>query len=111
MKIIHPSRLAVVIVALLLVGCAGIEVGRSFELQTFESSVQRGVTTQDDVRHWLGAPHATGIVVDPDGRRAVRWNYYHGQGFPGRADSRFRTLEIRFDEARRVEAYNWSSSD
>ena len=42
--------------ALLLSACASIEVGKDFDLKAFESHAQRGVTTQDQVRGWLGAP-------------------------------------------------------
>ena len=102
---------AAALFVVLLAGCAGIQVGQPFDLQRFETSVEHGVTTQDDVQRWLGAPHATGFVVDRDGSRAVRWHYFHGQGVPGRSDARVRTLEIRFDGQRRVEGYEWSSTD
>ena len=107
-KTMHPAKL-VIPVLLLLSACASVDVGREFDLATFAARVQRGVTTQAEVRTWLGAPAGVGIAVESGGERYEQWTYYHGEGrFPGMADARFKVLQIKFDQRGAVLAYNWS---
>lgn len=103
-------RAVLVIPALLLVSaCATVEVGREFDLSAFDRKVQRGVTTQAEVRGWLGAPTSVGVSVEPSGERYQQWTYYHGEGrFPRMAEPRFDLLQVKFDERGVVRAYNWS---
>ena len=104
----HPARL-VGPALLLLSACASVEVGRPFDLAGFESNVQRGVTTQGEVRAWLGAPAGVGMSVESTGERLEQWTYYHGEGrFPSMADARFKMLQIKFGQRGVVHAYNWS---
>lgn len=94
---------------LLAAGCASVEVGQPFDLGSFDKKVQQGVTTQDEVRAWLGAPAGTGTSVESSGERYAQWTYYHGKGrLPRITDPRFEMLQIKFDERGVVRAYNWS---
>ncbi|MFP4560926.1 MAG: hypothetical protein ACLFQ3_06335 [Thiohalorhabdus sp.] len=98
--------------ALLLGGCAAVDIGRDFELATFEERVEVGETQRTEVRRWLGEPVSTGQSVQPDGTRLEEWVYYHGRGtLPGMSDARLKTLEIQFREEGVVESYKWSGED
>jgi len=100
---------AIALLAAVLVACSTVQVGRNFELSAFESKVQRGVTTQAQVRGWLGAPRGTGFVVDTDGERYEEWTYYYGEGqLPDMTDARLKILQIKFDRQGVVRGYNWS---
>ena len=91
-------------------GCATVTIGHDFDVKKFEAEVQRGSTTQKDVREWLGAPVSTGIVVNTDGSRYTRWLYYVGKGKPMRfKDVSFKMLEIQFDNNKVVQGYDWSA--
>lgn len=82
---------------------------REFDPAAFDAKVQRGVTTQADVRGWLGAPNGVGVSVDASGERYEEWNYYHGTvRIPGSEESRVTLLQIKFDKNGVVRAYNWS---
>jgi hypothetical protein len=94
---------------LLAAACTTVKVGNDFDLSAFTTKVQRGVTTQADVKSWLGAPAGTGVSVDTNGERYDEWMYYHGAvKVPGSADSRVRVLQIKFDAKGVVRGYNWS---
>jgi hypothetical protein len=92
-----------------LAACGAVHFGRDFDLRAFESKVQRGATTQAEVRGWLGAPASTGIVVESDGSRYDEWTYYYGTGrLPNFPDARLKILQIRFDRQAVVRSYSWS---
>lgn len=92
-----------------LAGCSTVELGHDYALSTFQARVERGVTTQTQVRNWLGAPTGSGIAVEPDGTRYTQWTYYFGHGrLPNLNQARFKLLQIRFDEHGVVRAYSWS---
>ena len=99
-----------IVPALLLVSaCTTVQVGREFDLSGFDAKVQRGVTTQGDIRAWLGAPTGVGAGVDTAGERFEEWTYYHGEGqFPGMKNVHVKLLQIKFDPRGLVRAYNWS---
>ncbi len=89
--------------------CSTVQVGRNFDLGVFESKVQRGVTTQAQVRGWLGAPAGVGVAVETGGERFDEWSYYYGEGqLPNMPDARLKILQIKFDRAGIVRGYNWS---
>ena len=89
--------------------CSTVEVGTPFDLKRFETGVQRGVTTEQTVRSWLGTPGGTGVGVDPDGTRYTKWTYYYGRGdISGGETPQIRYLEVQFDAKGKVRAYNWS---
>ena len=96
-------------VALGTAACSTVEFGRNYDLRTFETNVQRGSTTQTQVRGWLGAPNSTGVVVDTNGDRYQEWTYYYGHGrLPNMVDAQLKVLQIKFDDLGVVRAYNWS---
>jgi outer membrane protein assembly factor BamE (lipoprotein component of BamABCDE complex) len=103
-------RILIPIVGLMtLVGCSTVQVGQNFDLSTFESKVQRGATTQAQVRGWLGAPNGIGVAVDTGGERYQEWTYYYGEGrLPNMPDARLKILQIKFDRNGVVRGYNWS---
>lgn len=100
------------IAALLLItlaACGTVQIGRDFDLGTFESKVQHGITTQAQVRGWLGAPNSTGIAVDTNGERFDEWVYYYGVGqLPNSSDARLKILQIKFNQNGFVQGFNWS---
>jgi len=96
-------------ICLLLAACGSLQVGRDFELSTFQAKAQRGVTSQADVRSWLGAPSGVGISVDVTGEQFEKWTYYHGEGdLPNVSNPHLKILEIKFDRQGLVRGYEWS---
>jgi outer membrane protein assembly factor BamE (lipoprotein component of BamABCDE complex) len=90
-------------------GCSSVQVGRDFDLRVFESKAKRGVTTQAQVRGWLGAPVGTGTVVDVGGEQYEEWTYYYGEGrLPNMTDPYLKILQIKFDKQGVVRGFNWS---
>jgi len=99
----------VVPLLMLLSACATVQVGRDFDLAAFEAKVQRGTTTQQDVRAWLGAPTGVGTAVETTGDRYEEWTYYSGSGdLPDMKGAHLKVLQIKFDQQGLVRAYNWS---
>jgi type II secretory pathway component PulK len=93
----------------LLSACATVEVGRELDLAAFEAKARQGVTTQDEVRAWLGAPPAVGMSVESSGERYEQWTYYHAKGrLPALADAQVSILQVKFDPRGVIRAYNWS---
>ena len=93
----------------LLAACSTVQIGEGFDLRAFESKVQRGATTQAQVRGWLGAPTGTGVHVDTGGERYDEWTYYYGEGrLPNMVNAEFKILQIKFDKSGTVRGYNWS---
>ena len=107
---LHRGALISALVAfVLLAGCNTIQVGSDFDLKDFESRVERSVTTQDQVKNWLGTPGSTGVVVDRAGRRLQKWTYFFGTGqVSGKKPAKLKYLEVHFDQDGKVVAYNWS---
>ena len=101
-------KLAIPLV-LIASACTTEKVGQEFDISTFTAKVQRGVTTQSEVKSWLGAPAGTGVSVETSGDRYDEWIYYHvAVKVPGSKDSRVRVLQIKFDKGGVVRVYNWS---
>jgi len=96
------------VLATLLAACGTIRVGSDFDPKTFEARVQRGATTQAQVREWLGAPNGSGVTVQTDGERYDEWTYYYGEGQISGGDARLKILQIKFDRSGTVRGYNWS---
>ena len=83
-----------------LLGCATgwFHVGNDFDLNAFTGHVERGVTTGDQVRTWLGTPPSTGVNVDTSGQRFDEWTYYFAEGrVSSLSDTTLKTLQIKFD--------------
>ncbi len=106
----HGYRLFLMALSVLFLGaCSTVQIGSDFDLRTFESRVQRGATTQAQVRGWLGAPTGNGVHVDTSGERYDEWTYYYGTGrLPDMGNAEFKTLQIKFDKSGMVRGYNWS---
>jgi hypothetical protein len=105
----NQAKLAILPLLLSLSACATVEVGRDFDMKAFDARVQRGVTTQAEVRAWLGAPAGIGAAVESTGDRYQQWTYYYGEGrWPALKGAGFKMLQVKFDERGVVRAYNWS---
>jgi outer membrane protein assembly factor BamE (lipoprotein component of BamABCDE complex) len=95
--------------ASLLAACGTAQIGRDFDIKSFESRVERGVTTKAQVRDWLGAPTNAGVAVSETGERSDEWTYVFGRGsLPQMSDTLFKYLQIRFDTEGKVRSYSWS---
>jgi len=107
------SRIASIsIIALLLAACGTAQVGRDFDVRSAEMKIERGITTQSQIRAWLGSPPSTGISVDTGGERFDEWTYYFASGkLPGMSNAKLKMLQIKFDKQEIVRGYNWSISD
>ncbi|MBI5435655.1 MAG: outer membrane protein assembly factor BamE [Nitrosomonadales bacterium] len=103
---------AISIIALMLAACSTVQVGRDFDVRSLEMKIERGVTTQNQVRTWLGAPTNTGVNVDTGGERFDEWTYYFASGkLPGMSNAKLKMLQVKFDKQGIVRGYNWSASD
>lgn len=95
-----------------LAACSTVQVGRDFDVRSFETRVERGATTRDQVRGWFGAPASTGINVDTGGERYEEWVYYFASGrLSDTSAMQMKMLQIKFDRQGIVRGYNWSASD
>ncbi len=104
------SRIAAVSIIFILAACSTVQVGQDFDLRIFETKIERGVSTQNQVRAWLGAPTGMGVSVNTDGERFEEWIYYSASGrLPDFADAKMKILQIKFDKQGIVRGYNWSS--
>ena len=103
---------AIPIIALLLAACSTVQVGRDFDVRSLEMKIERGITTQNQVRAWLGAPTGSGVSVDTGGERFDEWTYYFASGkLPGMSNAKVKILQVKFDKQGIVRGYNWSTSD
>jgi len=101
--------MAVLAAALGLAACSTVQFGRDFDPQRFDGQVQRGVTTQDQVRQWMGAPVSRGAGVNDQGERFEEWTYYYGHGsLANMQDANLKILQVRFDLQGRVISYSWT---
>lgn len=100
------------LIIFLLAACGTIQTGRDFDVRTFETKIERGISTQNQVRTWLGTPTSTGVNVDTSGERFDEWTYYFASGkLSDMAGAKVKTLQIKFDKQGIVRGYNWSISD
>ena len=105
-------RLSMIAVAALLSACSATSftVGSDFNAASFTSRVERGATTQAQVRSWLGEPNGTGVRIETDGQRYDEWTYYYASGnFSDVSATRLKTLQIKFDTRGIVQGYDWSA--
>lgn len=107
------SRIASIsIIALLLTACGTVQVGQDFDLRATETKIERGVTTRNQIRTWIGAPTGSGVSVDTGGERFDEWTYYFASGrLSGMSNATVKILQIKFDQQGIVRGYNWSTSD
>lgn len=105
-------RIQIVVIAVLLASCSAttFNVGSDFDVKMFTDQVERGVTTKNQVRAWLGAPTGTGVRVETDGQRFDEWTYYFAAGsFSNVSATQLKTLQIKYDMHGIVQGYNWST--
>jgi hypothetical protein len=98
-------------IALALAGCASVEIGKPFEPGLFCAKAQRGVSTDADIKGWLGEPQGVGLSVEPNGDNYYEWTYYHAGGrLPSMADTHLMVLQVKFDAAGVMRAYSLTAS-
>lgn len=103
------SHIAVVPLIFLLAACGTMQVGQDFDLHAFEAKVERGVSTQSQVRAWLGEPTGTGVSVSTSGEQYEEWTYYSAAGkLSDMVGAQVKVLQIKFDRQGIVRGYNWS---
>jgi predicted small secreted protein len=103
--------LSILFAALLLTACNTIQMGHDFDVGVFAAKVERGVTTQTQVKNWLGEPTSVGVSLATDGERFDEWNYYYGEGeLADMSTAKVKILQIKFDAQGKVKGYNWSAS-
>lgn len=109
----HFSRIAATsLIVFSLAACGTVQVGQNFDLRAFETRIERGVSTQSQVRSWLGAPTGTGVNVDTAGEHFDEWTYYFALGkLPDMSGANVKMLQIKFDKQGIVRGYNWSTSN
>jgi hypothetical protein len=101
--------LAALVTPVVVAGCSTVKVGREFNYQSFASKVKPGTTDIAQVTAILGPPMGKGLVAEADGSLYDQWTYYYGNGDLANADkSRFKLLQIRFDQGGKMASYNWS---
>ena len=89
--------------------CTTVQFGRDFDPRQFEARVERGVSTRDQVRQWMGAPVSRGAGQNDQGERFEEWSYYYGHGsITNMQDANLKILQIRFDPQGRVTSYSWT---
>ncbi len=97
------------IAALLLSACTTVQFGHDFDINAFETKVERNVSTQADVKAWLGAPGSQGFAVTATGERHEKWGYFYGNGkLPRLNNATLKILEVEFNQQGIVQSYNWS---
>ncbi len=102
---------AILLFVSLLAACTTFQVGHDFDVGIFATKIQPGVTTQADVRSWLGDPSGVGVSVESDGQHLDQWNYYYAEGdMSNMAKTKMKILQVKFDKQGKVRSYNWSNS-
>jgi len=95
----------------LLTACGTVKVGHDFDVGVFAAKIEQGVTTQDQVRSWLGEPTSVGVSLATDGERFDEWDYYYAEGeLPDMNAAKLKNLQIKFDKQGKVRSYNWTAS-
>ncbi len=109
---INFSRIAIILLSfVLLSACGSVKVGRDFDVGVFAAKLEQGVTTQDQVRSWLGEPTSVGVSLATDGQRFDEWDYYYAEGeLADMSTTKVKILQIKFDIQGKVRSYNWSAS-
>jgi outer membrane protein assembly factor BamE (lipoprotein component of BamABCDE complex) len=102
---------SILFAVLLLSACNTVQLGRDFDVGVFAAKVEQGVTTQSQVRNWLGEPTSVGISLGVDGARFDEWAYYYGEGeLADMSTAKVKILQVKFDAQGKVRGYNWSAS-
>lgn len=110
LKFFRPAIVSLLL--LMLTACGTVQAGHDFDLKVFETHVERGVSTQLQIRAWLGTPTGSGVNVDASGEKLDEWTYYFASGkLNDLSAAKIKMLQIRFDKQGIVRSYNWSNSD
>ncbi len=106
------SRISVILLSIfLLSACGTIKVGRDFDVGVFAAKLEQGVTTQGQVRSWLGEPTSVGVSLATDGERFDEWAYYYAESeMADTSKAKLKILQIKFDKQGKVRSYNWSTT-
>jgi len=109
---INLSRITAILFAVfLLSACGSVKMGRDFDVGVFAAKIERNVTTQAQVRTWMGEPTSVGVSLDTDGQRYDEWAYYYAEGdLPDMGAAKVKILQVKFDKQGKVTSYNWSAS-
>ena len=103
---------SIAIMACSLAACSTVQIGQNFDVRSVEAKIERGVTTREQIRTWLGAPTNTGGSLDTSGERFDEWTYYYASGkLLDMSGARVKMLQIKFNNQGIVRGYNWSASD
>lgn len=108
----HPLRLSIlVLLTVLLSACNTVRIGRDFDLTAFTARIERGVTSQAEVRSWLGDPESTGVNLGTDGQRYEEWTYFFAVGrLTDTGNAQLKQLQIKFGSDGKVRGYNYSNT-
>jgi len=106
------SRVIILLTAVFLLGaCGSVKVGRDFDVGVFAAKIEQGVTTQSQVRSWLGDPTSVGISLATDGERFDEWTYYFAEGeWADMSAAKVKILQVKFNQQGKVRGYNWSTA-
>ena len=106
------TRIAIVFLSILLLSaCGTVKLGRDFDVGVFTSKIEQGVTTQDQVKAWLGEPTSVGVSVAADTEPTDEWSYYFAEGeLPDMSKAKIKILQVKFNKEGKVRSYNWSAS-
>jgi outer membrane protein assembly factor BamE (lipoprotein component of BamABCDE complex) len=106
------SRVLLILFSVVFLGaCASVKVGRDFDVGVFAAKLEQGVTTQTQVRSWLGEPTSVGVSLAADGERFDEWDYYYAEGqMSDMSTAKVKILQVKFDRQGKVRSYNWSAS-
>jgi outer membrane protein assembly factor BamE (lipoprotein component of BamABCDE complex) len=109
---INFSRITVILFTILLLSaCGTVKVGRDFDVGVFAAKLEQGVTSQEQVRSWIGEPTSVGVSLATDGERFDEWDYYYAEGeMADMSTAKVKILQIEFDKQGKVRSYNWSAS-
>ena len=95
----------------LLSACSTVQIGRDFDVESFDKISSMADMSKAQVKELLGAPESTGVAMEKGGERLVEWVYFFGTGqLPSMSDTRIKMLQIRFEKTGMVRSYNWSNS-
>lgn len=99
------------IIVLSVAACSAVQIGQDFDMHSVDTRIERGITTQSQIRDRFGAPVSTGGSLDTGGERFDEWVYYFAAGkLLDLSGMRVKMLQIKFDKQGVVRGYNWSIS-
>jgi len=106
------TRITFIVLATLFISaCGTVKFGQDFDVGMFSTKVEQNVTTQAQVRSWLGEPTSEGVSLESDGEHYDEWAYYFAEGdLPDMSAAKVKILQIKFDKQGKVRSFNWSTS-